>query len=84
MIRVVIERHCLPGKEAELENVLMNLRTAAIHQHGYVSGETLQSVDDPKLWLVISTWADIDDWKVWETNQSRKRARWNDWSLPLL
>ena len=72
MVRVIIERHCRPGKEAEVENLLMNLRTTATRQHGYVSGETLQSVDDPTLWLVISTWADIDHWTMWQTNHERR------------
>ena len=71
MVRVIIERHCQPGKEAELERLLVDLRTISVRQHGYISGETLHSVDDPSLWLVISTWTDVDLWKVWETMPER-------------
>ena len=74
MIRVIVERHCQPNKEAEMENLLMELRTRAMQQHGYISGETLRSVDDPSLWLVISTWVDADLWKVWETMPERQEA----------
>ena len=73
MIRVIIERHCRSGSEAEMERLLMELRTTAIQQRGYISGETLHSVDDPSLWLVISTWVDADLWKVWETTQERRK-----------
>ena len=72
MIRVVIERHCRPGKEAELEKLLLEIRTEAMHQHGYITGETLRSIDDPTFWLVISTWVDVDLWRVWETMHERR------------
>ena len=71
MVRVIIERHCQPGKEAELEGLLVDLRTISMQQRGYISGETLHSVDDPSLWLVISTWTDVDLWTVWKTMPER-------------
>lgn len=74
MVRVIIERHCREGKEGEMEKMLMGIRTAAMQRYGYISGETLQSVDDPTLWLVISTWADIDNWKMWETSHERREV----------
>lgn len=72
MIRVIIERHCQSGKEAELENLLVELRRNAMMQQGYVSGETLRSVDDHSLWLVLSTWLDVDLWKIWESSRERQ------------
>ena len=72
MIRIIIERHCQPDKTAEMERLLMQLRTMAMRQHGYISGETLHSIEDPLLWLVISTWVDVDLWKVWETMPERR------------
>ena len=72
MIRVIIERHCQPNKEAEMESLLVDLRMTAMRQHGYISGETLQSIDDPSFWLVISTWANADFWKVWHSSSERR------------
>ncbi|MBM4463598.1 MAG: antibiotic biosynthesis monooxygenase [Chloroflexi bacterium] len=72
MIKVIIERRCQPDKAAELESVLVELRTKAVQQRGYVSGETLRSIDNPSHWLVISTWLDIDLWKAWETSPERQ------------
>ena len=71
MIRVIIERHCKPERCAEMEQLLMELRTKATLYHGYISGETLHSRDDPSFWLVISTWVDIDSWKAWEKSTKR-------------
>lgn len=72
MIRVIIERHCHPEKVTELERLLIDLRAKAICQPGYISGETLQSVDDPTFWLVISTWIDLEHWKEWESSSERQ------------
>lgn len=72
MIRVIIERHCHPEKITELERLLIELWAKAIRQPGYISGETLQSVDDPTHWLVISTWTAIEQWTAWEASQERK------------
>ena len=42
MIRVMIERHCQPGKEKQLRDLLLELRSAGMRQHGYITGETLR------------------------------------------
>ncbi len=72
MVKIVIERRCKPDGGAELESLLVELRSQAVQQRGYVSGETLRSVDDPSLWLVQSTWLDIDLWKAWEASPERQ------------
>lgn len=75
MVRVIIERHCRQGKDVaiDIERFLVDLRIKAIHQHGYISGETLRSVDDPLHWLVISTWVNVDHWKAWEAMPERRQ-----------
>ena len=72
MIRVIIERRFQAGRETELENLLVELRSRAMAQPGYVSGETLRSLDDPSLWVVLSTWLDAGLWKAWEASPDRK------------
>jgi heme-degrading monooxygenase HmoA len=74
MVRVIIERRCQPNKELELETLLVELRSKVVRLRGYVSGETLRSVDDPSLWLVISTWLDAELWKAWENSPERKEV----------
>ncbi|MBM4447349.1 MAG: antibiotic biosynthesis monooxygenase [Chloroflexi bacterium] len=75
MIRVIIERHCRLDKVAEMEALFIDFRTAATRQPGYISGETLHSIDDPTLWLVISTWVDTDAWKTWQISAERQEAQ---------
>lgn len=72
MVRVIIERRAKPGREAELENVFIDLRIKAMKAAGYVSGETLQSVDDPSSWLVVSTWIDANHWEAWKNSRERR------------
>lgn len=74
MVRVIIERRCQPNKEPELETLLVELRSKVVRLRGYVSGETLRSVDDPSLWLVISTWLDAELWKAWENSPERQEV----------
>jgi heme-degrading monooxygenase HmoA len=71
MIRVIIERYCKLGKEAQLRSLLKELRMAAMSQYGYISGETLCELDDPSLFIVISTWAALDAWRAWQVSQRR-------------
>ena len=72
MVRVMIERRFQAGKETELENLLVQLRSRAMAQPGYVSGETLRALDDPSLWIVLSTWLDVSLWKAWEASPERQ------------
>jgi len=74
VVRVIVERHCKPGKEAELWTLLGELRGKVINQSGHVSSETLRSLDDPTYWMVISTWTDTKHWKVWERSPKRKET----------
>ncbi|MBN1613468.1 MAG: antibiotic biosynthesis monooxygenase [Deltaproteobacteria bacterium] len=71
MVRVMIERHSQPGKEQQLRNLLIELRTEALRQHGYISGETLRDSEDSSNFVVISTWMTLDTWKVWQTARQR-------------
>ena len=82
MIRVIIERHCQPGKEKQLRNLLLELRSAGMRQPGYITGETLREADNPSVFLVISTWINLEAWKVWQT--SRQRLAIEEMMEPLI
>jgi len=71
MIRVLIERRCQPGKEQALKGFLKDLRAESLREPGYVSGETLVGIDDPRSFLVISNWAQKDAWEAWKNSQAR-------------
>jgi heme oxygenase (mycobilin-producing) len=71
MIKVLQERRVKKGNFTKLIAQLNDLRSSALHQPGYVTGETLIKGKDPIDVLVISTWISEDYWKAWTTSQER-------------
>ena len=71
MVKVLLERKVQKKNLAKLVGYLIDLRAAALHQPGYVGGETLIKGDDPVDVLVISTWMSEDHWKAWTTSAPR-------------
>ena len=61
-VKILIQRKVKPGKEKELNETVRELRSMAIHAEGFISGETLCSIEDPSVQLVISTWKSLEDW----------------------
>jgi len=70
-VKIIIERTVNPDQQDELLLLLKELRAHAIHQPGYIAGETLTSVDRSGMHLVISTWHSLQDWRSWENNPER-------------
>ena len=71
MIKVIIERDCQPGKEKQVRDLLIELRTMAMQQPGYIAGETLRELINPSHFKVISTWSTLRAWKTWQGSQQR-------------
>ncbi|MFC2068968.1 hypothetical protein ACFLTP_08205 [Chloroflexota bacterium] len=57
MIRVIIEQQTKKGES--VSTLLRELRAAAIHELGYITGETLVSTEDESVVVVISTWRSL-------------------------
>ena len=74
-IRVLIEREIQSGNDLKLHNLLMQLRTKAMLQKGYITGETLRDVGSASKFLVIATWNSIDDWNAWQADPERKKLQ---------
>ncbi len=73
MIKVIQERRCKPGNEEELKKLLEELRSRAfVQRHGSYAWETLRSVDDPSVWLVIALWTPLEEWKAWQNSPERQ------------
>ena len=51
------------------------MRSLALAQPGYISGETLMNEDDPEEYLVISSWATKSRWNAWFKNPKRKELQ---------
>ena len=71
-IKVFIKRTVPEGKAKEIIPLFREIRSLATNHSGYISGETLRSMDRPDLFLVISTWHSSNDWKKWLASDDRK------------
>lgn len=70
-VKIIIKRKVPKGKEGELLPLLLELRSKATTQPGYISGETLRNVNNPEEYVVISTWQSVEAWKDWEDSRGR-------------
>lgn len=74
-IQVIIKRKWQVDKPEELLPLLAELRLLAKEQPGYISSETLRSLEDPEDFLVISKWETADDWKKWVHSKKRRKIQ---------
>lgn len=74
-IKVLIKRKVRHDMIPVLDSLLRELRSAALQQQGYVSGETLGRIDEPGTSLVIATWQTLDDWRRWSMNKERQNLQ---------
>ena len=72
-IEVLIKRRFVMKEEARLAPLVVRLRSLALAQPGYISGETLKCIDPvgEDEYLVRSTWRSVEDWKTWLHSNER-------------
>jgi heme-degrading monooxygenase HmoA len=70
-IKILIKRNIPGDKIRDLLPLVKKMRTLATNQAGYISGETLRSIENPGEYLVISTWLSEQDWHNWFRNPER-------------
>ena len=70
--KILIKRKFIKGKKSEIIALLKELRSRALQQPGYISGETLSAVDQPQTLMVIGSWQDMESWHNWKENDTRK------------
>ena len=74
-VKVVVRRIVSEHRVGDLEPLLRQLETRAMHHQGYISGETLRRLDKPEEYLVISTWESAEDWNRWAKSQERNEVQ---------
>ncbi len=74
-VKVLIRRIVPEDKAKEMIPLFREIRTLATNHYGYISGETLRSMDRPDLFLVISMWHSSEDWKKWLASGDRKKIQ---------
>ena len=58
-------------KAAKLAPLIVELRSLATVQPGYITGKTFRCIDCPGEFIVLSTWNSLDDWNT--SLQSKQR-----------
>lgn len=71
-IKVMTLRKFKKDKIEEGQKLLRELRAAGTLRSGFVTGQTLISVEDAQKVLVMSTWTDIKAWEAWQDSPKRK------------
>jgi heme-degrading monooxygenase HmoA len=71
-VQVMIKRKWKVDKPQDILPLLEKLHNRAEKQPGYISGETLRSIENPEDFLVISKWETADDWKKWLNSKERR------------
>ena len=74
-VKVLIKRKVTGDKAREMIPLFKQMRVQANNQPGYISGETMRSLDNPDEFLVISTWESSEDWKNWVNSADRKEVQ---------
>ncbi len=70
-VKVFIKRYVKKGKTEAAVKMLIEVRSLALTQPGYISGETLINHYDPCNLTVVSTWQTVDDWIRWQESDER-------------
>ena len=58
-------------KAAKLAPLIVELRSLATVQPGYITGKTFRCIDCPGEFIVLSTWNSLDDWNNWLQSKQR-------------
>jgi len=74
-VKVLIKRPVPDEKAKAIIPLFRKMRSLATGQQGYISGETLKSLDRPNIFLVISNWRSSDDWEKWLISKERQEIQ---------
>ncbi|WP_133512069.1 antibiotic biosynthesis monooxygenase family protein [Candidatus Thiosymbion oneisti] len=70
-VKILIKRHVPVSSHHDLTTLLHKMRSLTLKQPGYISGQTLQRIDDPTEWVVDSNWRSKEEWDEWFRSQER-------------
>lgn len=71
MIKVILKRKVKPQNYARLLGLIRDLRAAALHQPGYITGETITRGNNPIEVVAMGSWLSEKHWRAWSTSQAR-------------
>jgi len=71
-VKIFIKRSLKDGNLQKVSEMLIQARSNAMGEQGYISSETLRGCDDPNEIVVVSMWEKKEDWDRYKDNASRK------------
>lgn len=74
-VKALIKRKVPDDKAKEMIPLFRRMRTLAMEQPGYISGETLRNLNQPDEYLVISVWNSSRDWQKWLDSKERQEIQ---------
>ena len=74
-VKIFIRRTVPRDKAKEMIPLFRQMRASATTQSGYISGETMRSMDNPEDFMVISTWQTREDWEQWLKSEDRHKVQ---------
>jgi heme-degrading monooxygenase HmoA len=70
-IKILIKRKFKGANMRAASRLLINNRTGAMKQPGYISSESWRSLDDTSQVAVVSMWENIEAWESWKNSETR-------------
>jgi heme-degrading monooxygenase HmoA len=74
-VKILIKRKVPHEKARQMIPLFRQMRASAATQSGYITGETLRSLDNQEEFLVISTWQSSEDWNKWMQSEERNKVQ---------
>jgi heme oxygenase (mycobilin-producing) len=74
-VKIFIRRSVPQDKAKKMIPLFRQMRASAATQPGYITGETLRSMDNPEEFMVISTWQSSEDWNKWLKSEDRNKVQ---------
>jgi heme-degrading monooxygenase HmoA len=74
-VKIFIRRTVPQDKAKMMIPLFRQMRASAATQSGYITGETLRSMDNPEEFMVISTWQSSEDWNKWLKSDDRNKVQ---------
>ena len=71
-VKILIKRKFKDGNMQAASRFLINTRTGAMKQPGYIASENLRSLDDKDEVVVVSMWETVEAWEAWRNSDERK------------
>ena len=71
-IKILIKRKIKDGNTRAASRLLIKNRSDVMKQPGYISSETMRSLDDPDQIVVVSMWQTRENWEKWKNSETRK------------